>query len=298
MNPARRPVLLSPTYHEKVWGRLRGGVRLGEIWFRAEPLLLKFIFTSEKLSVQVHPGDAYARQHENTAGKTECWYVMEAEPGAQLAVGLRAVMTREEIQESVRAQTIERELNWLQVRPEDFIFVPAGTVHAIGPGLTLCEIQQFSDVTYRLYDYGRPRELHLEKALEVICRHPAAGRLQPARARSGELMHDFLVGCRYFAIERLATAREYCGAVDSSSFEVLAFLEGEGEIVAEGFREAYGVEQMWRLPEALGEYGIVPRRKTAWLKAYVPSSVENLRAALEQAGVPEHDRHRIVIDDV
>ncbi len=298
MISARRPISIQPTYHEKVWGRLRDGVHLGEIWFRAEPLLLKFIFTSEKLSVQVHPGDDYARRHENSAGKTECWYVMAAEPGAQLAVGLRREMTPEEIRESVRAQTIEQELNWLVMRPGDFVFVPWGTVHAIGPGLTLCEIQQFSDITYRLYDYGRPRELHLSKALEVARRHPAAGRIEPVRIGSGDLAHDFLIACRHFAVERLAASREYRGSVDPKRFEVLAFLEGEGEIVAEGLRELYRAEQMWRLPEELGDYRIAPRRETAWLKVYVPPSLAGFGASLARAGVSQADQRRIIVEDI
>ncbi len=279
------------------------------MWFRAHPLLLKFIFTSEKLSVQVHPHDSYALRHENSAGKTECWYVMKAEPGAQLAVGLRREMTRQEVLESVRAQTIEQELNWLEMHPGDFVFVPAGTVHAIGPGLTLCEIQEFSDITYRLYDYGRPRELHVEKALDVIRRHPSAGRIQPVRAEwgrePGDLGHDYLVSCRYFAIERFSTAREYRGAFHPSRLEVLVFLEGQGEIAAgaggrpdDAFRAPYGEEQMWRLPETLGNYCIVPRSETVWLKAYVPAGPGEVDAELARAGVPAEERRRIVIDDV
>ena len=298
MDPQRRPFPIAPAYYEKVWGRLRDGRRLGEIWFQAPPLLLKFIFTSEKLSVQVHPGDAYARQQENSAGKTECWYVMEAEPGARVAVGFRRDLSCEEIRERVRARTIEQELNWLEMHPGDFIFVPAGTVHAIGPGLTLCEVQEFSDVTYRLYDYGRPRELHLEKALEVIRRHPGAGRIGPVRVGSGELTHEYLVGYRYFALERISTTREYCGSANPSRFEVLIFLEGEGEIVTETFREPYSREQMWRLPQTLGRYSLVPRRKTNWLKAYVPASLEEFRAQLARAGVPQQEQRRIVIEDL
>ena len=307
MEQERRPFPIAPVHYEKVWGQLRDGRRLGEIWFPAPPLLLKFLFTSDKLSVQVHPGDAYALEHENSAGKTECWYVVETEPGAQLAVGFRRDMGRKEIREHVRAGTIEQELKWFTVEPGDFIFVPAGTVHAIGPGLTLCEVQEFSDVTYRLYDYGRPRELHLEKALEVIRRHPAAGRMRPARMETAELTHDFLVGCRHFALERFSTAREYGAATEPARFEVLVFLDGEGEIVAEDFRAPYGRQQMWRLPETLGDYAIVPRRETNWLKAYVPSSpvspvspvsMERFRATLEQAGVPPDEQRRIVIEEL
>ena len=298
MDLEQQPFPIAPVYYEKVWGQFRDGRRLGEIWFPAPPLLLKFLFTSEKLSVQVHPADAYALEHENSAGKTECWYVMEVEPGAQLAVGFRRDMGHEEIRERVRGGTIEEELNWLAVDPGDFIFVPAGTVHAIGPGLTLCEIQQFSDITYRLYDYGRPRELHLEKALEVMRRHPAAGRVRPARAGPAELTHDYLVGCRHFALERLSAARTYCSRKEATRIEVLIFLEGEGKIAAGDFQAPYGRQQAWCLPETLEKYAVVPSRPTSWLTAYVPASVEGFRATLERAGVPGEQQRRIAIEDL
>ncbi len=296
------PVPLAPTYHAKIWGRPRGDMRLGEIWFRARPLLLKFIFTSEKLSVQVHPGDEYARRRENSAGKTECWYVIEAEPGAQLAVGFRRPINREEVLRSVRHQSIEQELNWIEVRRGDFIFVPWGTVHAIGPGLILCEVQEFSDVTYRLYDYGRPRELHLERALDVIRHHPAAGRMQPVPASSGGLAHDHLVACRYFVLERFVSTNDCCAAAAQAAaeapFQVLVFLEGQGQIVGHGFCEAYAPEQMWRVPETVGSYRIKPRSETVWLRAYVPASLEEFRARLAQAGIAEQEVRRITIDDL
>ncbi len=299
MQPSPLPAPIEPTFHEKIWGRPRDGVRLGEIWFRAHPLLLKFIFTTEKLSVQVHPSDAYALQHENSSGKTECWYILDAEPGARLAVGLRRPMSRAEIAASVESQTIEHELNWLDIDSGDFIFVPSGTVHAIGPGLTLCEVQQFSDVTYRLYDYGRPRELHLEKALDVIRHHAAAGRMAPAPAAAGEgLFHDYLVACRYFALERFRASRECRGQVDVERPQVLAFLEGEGEIVCGGHRRAYGHEQMWRVPEGAGGYEIVPRSETVWLRARVPAGAGEVEEEMARAGVSAELRRRIVIRDV
>lgn len=298
MTQSPRPQPIVPTYHEKVWGRPRGDIRLGEIWFRAHPLLLKFIFTSEKLSVQVHPRDAYALEHENSAGKTECWYVIDAEPGARLAVGLRHPLTRTEIVASIEAQTIEHELNWLDMHPGDFIFVPAGTVHAIGPGLTLCEVQQFSDITYRLYDYGRPRELHLGKALDVIRHHPAAGRRPAVRLPNNAPAHDYLVACRYFVVERLSAAREYRGRAEASSSEVLVFLEGEGDVQTGGSRQAYAREQMWRLPEDQVPYAILPRSETSWLKCWVPAGLDEVREQLERAGAPADEQRRIIVEDV
>lgn len=175
---------------EKVWGRDRlpapfaapEGQRIGEIWFEPDPalpdLLVKYLFTSEKLSVQVHPSDDDALP--GTRGKEECWLVLDAEPGATLAIGFRGDLDRQAIRAAALDGSIEDLLQWHPVRAGDFFYLPAGTVHAIGPGLSLIEIQQNSDTTYRLYDYGRPRQLHLDAALAVLHAgpHPADLRRQ------------------------------------------------------------------------------------------------------------------------
>ena len=126
------------------------------------PLLIKFIFPKEKLSLQVHPDDETAHSAGLPCGKTECWYVLDAEPGAQVAVGLKGGVTREKLREAIAEKHAENLLNWVKVRAGEMIYVDAGTVHTIGPGVVLLETQQNSDTTYRLYDYGRPRELHIE----------------------------------------------------------------------------------------------------------------------------------------
>jgi mannose-6-phosphate isomerase len=167
---------------EKVWGRdvlpapftAPAGQRIGEIWFEppaeVPQVLVKYLFTSEKLSVQVHPSDANALPGE--AGKEECWLVLDAEPDARLAIGFERPVTADEIAAAALDGTIEALLTWHAARPGDLFYLPAGTVHAIGPGLSLVEVQQTSDTTFRLYDYGRPRELHLERALAVACGKP------------------------------------------------------------------------------------------------------------------------------
>ena len=166
---------------EKPWGRTAlpppfgnpgGGRRIGEIWFAAPdraalPLLVKYIFTSEKLSVQVHPDDAEARARGLANGKTECWYILDAEPGAALGLGFREAIGRDALRAAALDGSIEALIDWKPVLAGDFFYVPAGTVHAIGAGISLIEVQQPSDTTYRLYDYGRPRELHLEDAVAV-----------------------------------------------------------------------------------------------------------------------------------
>jgi mannose-6-phosphate isomerase len=161
----------------KVWGRdelpapfkAPSGERIGEIWFEPPPelpqVLVKYLFTSEKLSVQVHPSDETAWEGE--AGKEECWLVLDAEPDARLAIGFSDPITPAEIGAAAQDGTIESRLAWFNARPGDLFYIPAGTVHAIGSGLSLVEVQQASDTTFRLYDYGRPRELHLDRALAV-----------------------------------------------------------------------------------------------------------------------------------
>ena len=165
---------------EKPWGRYRlwpgfddpapDGEPVGEVWFQspgdaAPDLLIKYLFTSEKLSVQVHPDDAQAHARGLPRGKDECWLVMAAEPNAQLAVGFARDVSPEAIRSAASDGTIESLLAWRTVSPGDFVYLPAGTVHAIGAGVSLVEIQQNVDLTYRLYDYGRPRELHLDDGI-------------------------------------------------------------------------------------------------------------------------------------
>lgn len=161
----------------KPWGQDRlpppftapGGERIGEIWFEPPPempeLLVKYLFTSEALSVQVHPSDDEAPA--GSRGKEECWLVLSAEPGAKLAVGFAERVSPERMRAAALDGSIEHLLEWHAVRPGDFIYLTAGTVHAIGAGLSLIEVQQNSDITYRLYDYGRPRELHLDAGIAV-----------------------------------------------------------------------------------------------------------------------------------
>lgn len=166
----------------KVWGRdvlpepfaAPPGERIGEIWFETpsalEGLLAKYLFTSEKLSVQVHPSDAQAP--EGKRGKEECWLILDAEPDATIALGFKREVGADEMRTAAEDGSIERLLDWKRVAAGDFFYLPAGTVHAIGPGLALVEVQQESDITYRLYDYGRPRELHLEEAMRVAHGEP------------------------------------------------------------------------------------------------------------------------------
>ena len=169
---------LERQYVEKPWGRTSlpamfnppVGARIGEVLFTGPgklPLLAKYIFTSERLSVQVHPNDEQARARGLAQGKTECWYILDAEPGAVLGLGFTHEVRKEDLRKAAINGSIEHLMSWKPVRAGQFFFVPAGTVHAIGAGISLLEFQQNADVTYRLFDYGRPRELHLEDGLAV-----------------------------------------------------------------------------------------------------------------------------------
>lgn len=170
---------LERCFVEKPWGRTElpaifdapAGKRIGEVWFTGAgdlPLLAKYIFTSERLSIQVHPNDEQGRTRGLAQGKSECWMILEAEPGATLGLGLQREVGKGELRAAVLDGSIERLMDWRTVRAGDFIFVPPCTIHAIGAGISLLEFQQNSDVTYRLYDYGRPRELHLEDGMAVV----------------------------------------------------------------------------------------------------------------------------------
>ncbi len=196
---------------EKVWGRdtlpapfaAPPGARIGEIWFEPPPevpqVLVKYLFTSEKLSVQVHPSDATALPGE--AGKEECWLVLDADPDARLAIGFERAVTTAEVEAAAMDGTIESLLTWHPARAGDLFYLPAGTVHAIGPGLTLVEVQQTSDTTFRLYDYGRPRELHLTRGLEV-----AEGIPYAARHRRSIAAGPVLVDGPHFRLDRIEGA--------------------------------------------------------------------------------------------
>lgn len=204
---------LARRHVERIWGRrdLTGafapppdlaGRPIGEIWFDAPDeaeLLVKYLFTAERLSIQVHPDDAAARALGYKRGKDEAWYVIAADPGAVIGIGLVREMTREELRAAALDGSIERLLDWRPVAAGDIFYSPAGTVHAIGGGLSLVEIQQNLDLTYRLYDYGRPRELHLDQAVAVARLGPWSPPFQPQEGGPGRIL---LAAGGAFVLER------------------------------------------------------------------------------------------------
>lgn len=178
-------VILQRKIVEKPWGKVGipthftddAGRQIGEIWFEApdgRPLdvMAKYLFTTERLSIQVHPDDPTARARGHDCGKTECWLVLHAEPGAELGIGTVREVTPAELMDAARDGSIVDLIDWRQPKAGDFIYNPAGTVHALGPGLTVLEIQQSVDLTYRLFDYGRPRDLHLDESADVVVPKP------------------------------------------------------------------------------------------------------------------------------
>jgi mannose-6-phosphate isomerase len=168
----------------------------------ASPLLIKVLFAKEKLSVQVHPDDVMAQKYGDPRGKTECWYALAAEPGAKVALGLKPGVSLEQVKEEIQSGTLEASLRMIPVAEGDLIFVDAGTVHAIWPGSVLLETQQNCDLTYRMYDYGRPRELHIEKSLEATKLETRAGKVQPRVLAD----RTILIDADYFCVERIAIA--------------------------------------------------------------------------------------------
>ncbi len=204
----------------------------------AFPILVKLIDAKENLSVQVHPGDDYALEHENEYGKNEMWYVIDADEGAGLYCGFKHDTTREEVQKHIEDNTILDDLNWIETKPGDVFFIPSGTVHAIGSGNLICEVQQSSNSTYRLYDYnrkdkyGNTRELHLEKALDVLDYQKYTPQKLDDKIRDTEKFQEKLITeCKYFLCKKYEIRSDMEFRQLERSFILLICIEGKGEIV-------------------------------------------------------------------
>lgn len=239
------------------------------------PLLIKFLFPRQKLSVQVHPDDEGARLAGEACGKTECWYVARAIDGAQVGVGLRPGINREMFRMAIEANQAEHMLNWFDVHTGEMIYVDAGTVHAVGPNCIILETQQNCDLTYRLYDYGRPRELHLDRGMAAIREITHAGRIQPYRV-SG---HEELVCSPCFIVEkhRIEAAVRLDAGPGKSSVQVLVALDG-GAVV-----ECAGAQPLTFMR---GESVIIPASSPA-VTLRAQWSAEILRMRLPSQAVAE-----------
>jgi mannose-6-phosphate isomerase len=180
------------------WPKAFGADAQGEF-----PLLMKFLFPREWLSVQVHPNDVEAQAIGQPRGKNECWYIVSAETGAKLALGFQEPISREEMERAIHEGALESKLRYVPVEAGDMVYVDAGTVHAIGPGMVVLETQQYSDTTYRLYDYGRPRELHLRDGLAVTKTQTQAGLVEPVEQDG----FTRLIDTPYFFVDRFVAGR-------------------------------------------------------------------------------------------
>lgn len=217
------------------WSEIhQDGVAIGELWFqRADmdapdpALLLKLLFTKEPLSIQVHPDDAFAQSIGLRHGKTEAWYILSATPGAQIAVGLKRQLAAPQLRASIEDGSISDLVQWHQVLKGDAIFIPAGTIHAIGPGLVVAEIQQRSDATFRLFDHGRRRELHVDNAVAAATAGPAECQPAPRRLTDARTL---LVASPYFVLERIDLAPKSNWELHAEHETWVLVLEGHARV--------------------------------------------------------------------
>lgn len=268
---------------QKRWGEALLGIRNRQAVESGKfPLLIKLLDANRWLSVQVHPDDAYGLAHANDYGKTEMWVVLHAQPGAEVIYGLKANVTAEDFALAVAEDRVEEVLHRVAVAKGDVVFVPAGTVHALGPGLVLAEIQQNSDTTYRIYDWGRtaadgkPRQLHIDRALEVIDWQQAEpGLVVPRIAPAGQkgIGVEHLARCAYFQTERIliGAGRVYAGECTGESFEIWAVLSGAVRLEwAGGEMEIAGVSWVM-LPASLGAYRLTASKQSMLLRVVTPA---------------------------
>lgn len=242
------------------------------------PLLLKFLFPHEKLSVQVHPDDDQARRVGEPWGKTECWYVAHARPGARIALGMKPGVTPMQLEQAIHENRAEELLNWLNVYTGDMIYVSGGTVHTLGPGSVIVETQQQSDTTYRLYDYGRPRELHLEKGMAAVKEKVASGKVvhpAPAHVPGTRNRRGSLIASPYFVVDmfEMKDVQELSTRDDSgkSSVQILVAVEGCGVVeaaVGEAVTLAKGDAVV--VPASLEKFTVRPQWTLEFLLARVP----------------------------
>lgn len=261
------------------------------------PLLAKFIFPTDKLSIQVHPDDAYAAAHEQAAGgrgKTEMWHIVSSQPDASLLLGLNPGTTKDTFLSGIKSQTLENLLQRHAVSPGDTFFVAPGTQHTIGANMVVFEVQEYSDLTYRVYDYGRveqngkARELHLEKALAVTnFSDGIIGKVPRVPLPTQRGTRALLAACRYFATERA----EYAGLCDCSTskarFELLVVLGGTGQIRWTGGEANYAPGQCWFIPANLDVFVIQPLHESSIIRTYVPDLAVSKKRWLDSGIAPD-----------
>ena len=277
----------------------------GRSWAgRRFPLLAKYIFTSDWLSVQVHPDDAYAAVHDpGNLGKCEAWYFLRSEPEAAIVLGLKPKRTLEQLEQSFARGTSRDHLLSFRPQPDEAMYLPSGIVHALGPGLVLFEVEENSDLTYRLDDFGRmgldgkPRPLHLEKGLAVI-----RPELRPLRDlprfefKEKYGSRRFVLASRFFALEVLSVRVTASLRSAPERVEVLSIIEGEGRIENEAGWLSYRTGDTWLIPPDANLYRLVPLLDTRVLKVYVPDLEKDFREPLKRHGITAVQMQQIVFD--
>lgn len=255
-------------YQEKVIG-----TKIHKDWF---PLLIKLINAKDKLSVQVHPNDNYAKEVEGEMGKTEVWYVVEAFEGANLVVGTKENCTKEQFQKAVESGNLDEYMNRIPVKKGDVYFVKSGLIHAIGEGVIIAEIQQNSDTTYRVYDYNRGRELHIEKALDVIDLNLQGKKRDGIKVKKSGYEKNYLCLCKDFSLELYNIEKQCAEKSDEERFFAFTCVEGQGEILYNSEKKAIKQEKeiikkgdSILIPAFLGEYTLKGKMKL--LKSYLPN---------------------------
>ncbi|GEQ20469.1 type I phosphomannose isomerase catalytic subunit [Clostridium butyricum] len=231
------------------------------------PLLIKLITAKDKLSVQVHPNDEYAKKIENDLGKTEAWYVVDAEEGASLIVGTKDC-DKETFKKAIEDGNLDKYLNKIPVKKGDFFYVQSGLVHAICEGILIAEIQQSSDTTYRVYDYNRGREIHVEKALDVIDFSLKGENTQGITIKNDGYDKTYLCLGEYFTIQKYEVNTSVKEASDEDRFYLFTCVDGEGTIKYNGGEEKISMGDSIFIPASLGEYELCG--KFTLLKSYVP----------------------------
>lgn len=239
------------------------------------PLLLKFLFPKEKLSVQVHPDDEAAARAGQPCGKTECWYVLHAPAGTQVGLGLKSGVSKGEVERAIRETRMEQLLNWVDLKPGDLVYVDAGTVHTIGPGAVILEVQQNSDTTYRLYDYGRPRELHIDAGMQAIKESTNAGKVQRQNlhAENGKSQVN-VVTSPCFVVDRFSLTHpwEFRRPQHAKrSVWCLVAVRGSGVVVSDGSEPtSFNCGETVVVPAAVDKVTIKPQWDLDFLCASLP----------------------------
>ena len=311
------PSLMGTSYHPVAMSRRSAGQAEQSLPGSEQPyfpILSKFIFSSDQLSVQVHPDDDYALEHEGGPGKSEIWYIVDAEPGARLAIGLTRKLSSDELRRAAQSGGISNYLNWLEARQGQAFFVPAGTLHTIGPGFILCEIQRNSDLTYRFHDFdrlgddGKPRALHIERAVAVTRQQPYPGPQEPFRFPDEQWRRELLAACPHFAVERIEYGKPVSYIADAERAHLLLFTAGEGRLAADPLRRegsvggaggpaadhVYRAADAYLIPADAEPFTLIPNSATTIIRSYLPD-LADLRKQLEQAGAGADQIRRLMM---